>query len=66
MQTKLKRINYQKPELIEISLLDESAMGDSLGDEPGGPPGPAPPGGTPPFDPTREGDNDRTWVPTGM
>ncbi|MCF7809519.1 hypothetical protein K9N50_00885 [bacterium] len=41
-----KKIKYQKPELIEIQLLDESAIGESgFGDEP---PLPSPPGGAPP------------------
>jgi hypothetical protein len=49
------KIKYEKPELIEIILLDESAMGESFGDEPSLP---APPGGAPPnHDGMPEGDD---------
>jgi len=50
------KINYEKPELIQISLLDESAMGESGFDEE--PPLPSPPGGVPPqHDGMPEGDD---------
>jgi hypothetical protein len=45
-----KKVRYQKPELIRISLLDESAVGDT-GFAPEEPPFPTPPrGGSAPQD----------------